>query len=141
MESPAHFKAFLEEDKIQPLSIIPFNDFIKETENGFLLHWSLYCEKILFRKATTTTTTKKQKHSQFLFCVLTVSAEAAIRKFFYDVVWHKRAGVTKWKMRCLHSSGHRLTKDSHIDIGRDVSTFHYIIHVQFIRRLREPQIS
>jgi len=27
----------------------------------------------------------------------------------YNVVWHKQGGVTNWKMRCLHSSGYRLT--------------------------------
>ena len=68
LESPAHFKGFLEENKIQPLSIIPFNNFIKETQNGFLLHiWPLYCEKILCRKATTTTTKRNILNLLFVF--------------------------------------------------------------------------
>ena len=74
----------------------------------------------------------------FFFVFWRFRLKLPFESFDYDVVWHKRAGVTNWKMRCLHSSGYRLTKDSHLDIGRDVSTFHYIIHFQFIRRLREP---
>ena len=83
---------------------------------------------------------KKQKtfSVNFLFVFWRFRLKLPFQSFHYDDVWHKRAGVTNWKMRCLHRSGYRLTKDSHIDIGRDVSTFHYIIHFQFIRRLREP---